>query len=235
MWKILDTGPKSAQKNMELDRQLLDSLDTPLLHFYQWETESATYGYFIKPDRFLDLEKAKKWGLSFARRPTGGGIVFHSFDLAFSALLPSSHEAYSKNPLDNYTYINNLVLQAVKKFLRSIGEPNLLPEEPQPLDQSSRHFCMAKPTIYDVMHNGRKIAGAAQRNTRKGFLHQGTISIAPPKKEILRDVLLPNTQVLSAMEQNTFTLLGPNWTKAELEETRRELCHSLELAFNSPS
>ena len=37
--------------------------------------------------------------------------------------------------------------------------------------------CFANPVRDDVMLLGRKIAGAAQRRTRGGFLHQGSIQL----------------------------------------------------------
>jgi len=39
----------------------------------------------------------------------------------------------------------------------------------------SRHLCFANPVRADVMIDSRKIAGAAQRRTRAGLLHQGSI------------------------------------------------------------
>ena len=39
----------------------------------------------------------------------------------------------------------------------------------------SRHLCFANPVRTDVMIDSRKIAGAAQRRTRAGLLHQGSI------------------------------------------------------------
>ena len=38
----------------------------------------------------------------------------------------------------------------------------------------SRHLCFANPVSADVMIDSRKIAGAAQRRTRAGLLHQGS-------------------------------------------------------------
>jgi lipoate-protein ligase A len=35
--------------------------------------------------------------------------------------------------------------------------------------------CFENPVAHDVVLGGRKIAGAAQRRTRKGLLHQGSI------------------------------------------------------------
>jgi lipoate-protein ligase A len=42
----------------------------------------------------------------------------------------------------------------------------------------SRHLCFANPVQADVMVDSRKIAGAAQRRTRAGLLHQGSIQLA---------------------------------------------------------
>jgi len=42
----------------------------------------------------------------------------------------------------------------------------------------SRHLCFVNPVSADVMIDSRKIAGAAQRRTRAGLLHQGSIQLA---------------------------------------------------------
>ena len=215
---------------MDLDAKLLEQMrpnDAPLLHLYEWGEDCGTYGYFLKPENYLDLEKARKWDLSLARRPTGGGIVFHICDLAFSVLVPSGFALFSLNTLDNYNFINDKVKKAVKKFLHMPEDPSLLPSEPLPLDESSRSFCMAKPTIYDVMIKGKKIAGAAQRKQKQGYLHQGSIAIALPQENFLQDVLLPNTRVLDAMRLNTFSILGKDYTSSDLKEVRHKLRHLL--------
>src|ERR1700693_5336560 len=105
-WKILDTGTRSAEENMQIDARLLEELeDTAILHFYDWESPSATYGYFLDPKDFIDLEHAKKRGLDLGRRSTGGGIVFHIWDMAFSVLVPSKASVFSENTLENYFFI----------------------------------------------------------------------------------------------------------------------------------
>ncbi|MCB1085050.1 MAG: hypothetical protein KDK60_03000 [Chlamydiia bacterium] len=231
MWKILDTGQRSAQENMEIDAELLENLDPlgpPILHFYEWEGECATYGHFLKPEDFLNLKAAKERGVSLARRPTGGGIIFHVSDLAFSILVPSGHPHYSLNTLGNYNFINSHVKKGVKNFLDKGGDLTLLPEEPLPKDSHCQSFCMAKPTRYDVMLGGLKIAGAAQRRRKQGYLHQGSISIALPKEDFLDALLLPGTQVKEAMKSQTFSLLGKDWTTKELEKVRSQLKKELE-------
>lgn len=230
-WKILDTGRASAQENMAIDAKLLEEMkanDAPILHLYEWEGDAATYGHFLDPKKFLDLDRAEALGLSLARRSTGGGIIFHVSDLAFSVLVPANFPHYSTNTLDNYDFINSAVKRGVKNFLEGAEGLDLLPEEPTPLDESSRHFCMANPTIYDVMLGTRKIAGAAQRRRKQGYLHQGSISIALPKENFLSQILLTGTQVKEAMEENTFSILGNEWTKQDLEEVRDQLKQQLQ-------
>lgn len=232
-WKFLDTGRRSAAENMALDHALLIDLENetePLLHFYDWEREAATFGHFIDPEKFLNMNGVHAKGLELAKRPTGGGIVFHNCDLAFSVLVPCVHKGFSQNPLDNYTFVNRRVIWALKQ-MREFS-PELLPDEPKALDKHCMSFCMAKPTKYDVMIEGKKIGGAAQRKTRFGFLHQGSISIGFLPEEFLSTCLAPQTHVLEGMRQNSFALLGNKWTQKELEETRKELRGYLQAAFS---
>ncbi len=215
---------------MQLDAKLLDNLEgqeRPILHLYEWEKQSATFGYFVKPEDLLDLAEAKKRGLDLARRPTGGGVVFHLWDLAFSVLVPAKSKLFSTNTLDNYNLINRVVKDVVKEFLGISDEIGLIPDDAPFQDQSCTHFCMARPTKYDVMLQGKKIAGAAQRKTKDGFLHQGTIALLCPDPELLGAVL-PSSAVREAMMQTTFPLLSD---QKELKEGRQELCEQLKRQF----
>ena len=209
--RVIHSGASEAQANMSKDASLLAALNDasgPILHFYDWLHPAATYGHFIEPSRHIDLGKAQMHGLELARRPTGGGIVFHIWDLAFSFLMPKIHPAYSQNTLDNYRFVNAVVLNAVKEYLSLDQEVLLTPQPVLERGPHCRHFCMARPTIYDVMYRDMKIAGAAQRKTQQGYLHQGTISLARPNVHILRDILRSQEEITEAMERFTFAPLG---------------------------
>ena len=232
-WKHIDTGKRSAAANMELDAALLADLKDEkecILHLYDWETDSATYGHFIDPENFLNTDGLKKNNLDLARRPTGGGIIFHNCDLAFSVLVPATSSSFSSNPLDNYAFVNNRVIWAIEQMLHVPAE--LLPEEPLALDPHCRSFCMAKPTKYDVMIQGKKVGGAPQRKTRHGFLHQGSIAIGFLPESFLTQVLKGGSQVLEGMRQNSFSILGCEWTPKDLIETRKNLRELLQKAFS---
>jgi lipoate-protein ligase A len=277
MLQIFNTGINSAEVNMSNDQKLLESLSAPTLHLYRWRGPSATYGYFIDPEKHLDLKKTEMRRLDLARRPTGGGIVFHIWDLAFSFLLPSNHPAFSLNTLENYQFVNNIVLEVVKSYFHLDDTVELMPQNGVSLvpdhksfqrdlrpdfsgQQSAenagnlhqvveferkvglekmgqipknfcgrvlgpdcQNFCMAKPTQYDVVYKGMKIAGSAQRKRKQGYLHQGTISLAYPQLDLLKDVLLSKEDVLEAMQSFTFAPLGRIWEMAHLQKTRAEI------------
>jgi lipoate-protein ligase A len=236
-WEVIDTGVRSAEDNMRYDTALLELADQrvcPVLHLYEWEGDAATYGYFVDPAEYLHLENVSKRGLQLARRPTGGGIVFHQWDMAFSVLVPSHCPEFSENTLANYALVNRAVLASVKEFLHS--QPlTLTPEDGEAWDEHCKSFCMAKPTKYDVMWEGKKIAGAAQRKTKKGFLHQGMISLVMPCEEYLSDILLPETQVKEAIKAHSSPLLGTSASSEDIKAAKRSLSSLLATHLNRVS
>jgi len=212
---------------MALDAELLSDLalmpDRSLLHFYDWSAPGATFGCFTKPERFLSLRGAEEVALDLSVRPTGGGITFHIGDFAFSVLISAQHPAFSFNTLKNYETVNQMVVDVVRKFTGRIAQIGLLPCEPAEPNKELHAFCMAKPTKYDIMLNGRKIGGAAQRRTKFGLLHQGSICLLSPEESVLQKVLLPDTGVYLAMLRNSGHLLPKGSTKDDLLQARLQL------------
>lgn len=218
--KVLDTGSHSAAENMRIDEELLLTLPSdgaPVLHLYSWARPSITYGYFLNPADHLDLAQAE--GIDLARRPTGGGFVFHLWDLAFSFLLPSQSPFFSLNPTENYRFVNGIVLSAMEEcfHLKAHFLTDSIP---------SQAFCMATPTQYDVLYEGRKIAGAAQRKKKNGYLHQGTLSLAPPDPILLERLLL-SKEVFQNILTHTFAPVSPS----ELLPARNKLKETLSRKF----
>lgn len=230
-WKILNTGCASAEQNMRRDASLLEeAVDQPILHLYEWERESATYGYFHRPEVYLNIGAAERRGLQLARRPTGGGIIFHLWDLAFSVFIPAHRPEFSQSPLENYAFVNRAVLAAVQSFLGKELPLSLIGEDAPALQPSCSHFCMARPTKYDVLLEGKKIAGAAQRKTKKGFLHQGSIALTLPPRGYLDELL--SAEVQHAMFLYTCPLLGVSASPSAIDEAKHELKTLLAIHLN---
>jgi lipoate-protein ligase A len=222
--KTIHTGRKSAEENMRFDAQLLENAKDflhPVLHFYEWGSPSATYGYFADPAALLFLDKIGP--LDLARRPTGGGVIFHIWDFAFSVLVPASSALYSVNTLNNYALINAVVLSSIESFLGNNASFYLTPQDEVSSAKDCKHFCMAKPTQYDVMLKNKKVAGAAQRKTKNGFLHQGSICLQLPDRNYLTQIIR-SREVIEAMYAHTFPLLGDEFVpKSQIERVKIHL------------
>lgn len=225
-WKIIESEGLSSEAIMAKDLFLLEQLrsdDHPLLHLYEWGSPCLTYGYFTDPNRYLELEALEDCGLQATRRPTGGGIIFHLSDLAFSILIPASHPRFSLNPLNNYAFINQKVAEVISKFTTQRVRPELNQVETSCHDLNCLPFCMAKPTRYDLIVEGKKVGGAAQRRTRHGLLHQASISLLFPPIDLLRKILKNQESVVEAMQTHSHCLLSESATLQQLQAARQGL------------
>lgn len=230
----LDTGIQTAEENMRHDATLLQEISgEPILHLYDWEGPSVTYGHFIAPGDHLSLSAVQENRVSLARRPTGGGIVFHLWDYAFSFLMPSTHPLFSLNTLENYAFVNKVVLETMTEMFGVKNSVELLPESMPIKGEGCGNFCMARPTQYDVVYQGRKIAGAAQRRTKQGYLHQGTISLSLPDMNLLSSLLLNKRDVMEAMQAYSFSPLRGDESQSALQNIRKEIGDRLYKRFSS--
>ena len=149
---------------MAIDEVLLSSRRSAILRFYRWNKPAISFGYFVT--------FSEAWAAAgdrvMVRRWTGGGIVPHGEDLTYSIMIGSNDEAFSLPSKIVYQRVH----AALSSALCDIGIPAALTQANEP---KLSEACFANPVVSDVMENGRKIAGAAQRKTRSGLLHQGSI------------------------------------------------------------
>jgi lipoate-protein ligase A len=171
-----DICPHPAAMNMALDEALLEFAAIPTIRFYRWRSPALSFGYFGK---FSDVAiyAAER---DLVRRWTGGGIVFHGEDLTYSIVIPATDPAFDESSIAIYEKIHRALAHA----LNEVGERAIVAGGVDPGGIAfSKHAavsaggynCFANPVRADVMMDGRKIAGAAQRRTRRGLLQQGSI------------------------------------------------------------
>lgn len=226
-WQIIESGPLSPELIMAKDAFLLRQLNqesSPLLHLYEWESPCLTYGYFIDPSSYLCGDALEHLGLQKARRPTGGGIIFHLSDFAFSVLIPAHHPRFSMNTVDNYAFINHKVAEMVIHFATESVKLDFLDQDQTLFDSEKecQAFCMANPTHYDLMIGNKKVGGSAQRRTKQGLLHQASLSLLFPPVDVLSQVL-KNREIVTIMKDRSYCLLSEEATMKDLLEARIKL------------
>lgn len=204
MLQIIERKAALAIENMDFDENFLEELKRPSLHFYKWKKKAVTYGYFINIEEFIDINKAKEEKMDIAKRPTGGGIIFHIWDFAFSFFMPQDHKFFFENPLKNYFFVHGIILSALKNSFH-MEEKDFSFENNKDFYKKPQ-FCMGKSSKYDLLFKNKKIAGGAQRKKKRGYLHQGSISLVKPDKELLETIILKK-EFLDQILKNGYFLL----------------------------
>ncbi len=177
-----DAEPRAAALNMALDEVLLRRageppasagpfVPSPVLRFYAWARPAVSFGYFDRWEAVrARFPRAEEW----VRRWTGGGAVDHTMDLTFSLALPAG-EPLAAQPS---SVIYRAVHAALASALRGAGVSDARladAADADPTRAGDPAPCFIAPVRADVISAGRKIAGGAQRRTRAGVLHQGSV------------------------------------------------------------
>lgn len=169
-WYHFSSGPSEPAYNMAVDDALLEAASrwgAPILRTYGWTEPAATFGYFQKYAELAELTPLRP----LIRRPTGGGLVPHDRDWTYSLVVPPQHSRYRLRAEDSYREMHEWVRQSLAVCgVETVLSPCCNPEGPGQ--------CFLGAERHDLLWNGRKIAGAAQRRNRLGLLIQG--SLQPP-------------------------------------------------------
>ncbi|MGD0743541.1 MAG: hypothetical protein ABSA45_00145 [Verrucomicrobiota bacterium] len=208
---ILNSGPGDPAFNMALDEALLEAmsrLGRPVLRFYGWTEPAATFGYF---QRYADVERATPLR-PLIRRPTGGGLVPHKADWTYCLAFPPGHEWHMLKAGESYRRVHAWIQSAFTKL-------KIETELASFCKKTAPGQCFVGHEKSDVLWNGKKIAGAAQRRNHFGLLIQG--SLQPPP------VSLARADWQMAMCAVGIEEFGVEWQEVELEDTLRNRAEAL--------
>jgi len=182
--RLLLTPPNDAPINMAIDEAIFLSQKSdsrPTLRFYDWSSTAFSFGYFQHVSQEINPSECDDLGIDLVRRITGGGTVIHGWDVTFSAMFPrtKSHAGLPSDISAGYQAISDSIIRGLQEIGIGVNRHD------QSLDSSLPNICIANPAKYDVMINGKKIAGIAQRRNSAGLLFQVYIALDIPSHDIL--------------------------------------------------
>jgi lipoate-protein ligase A len=177
-WRLLLHGSDSPARNMAIDEALLREVREPVLRLYEWNVPAVSLGYF--------QPAALAGERPFVRRYTGGGLVDHAHDVTYTIVLPRTHPWMELSMPDSYRIIH----EGVHAVLSACGIANELTPSAHAVESDA---CFAKPVKFDIVSTAGKLSGAAQRRTREGLLHQGSILLPDPKINPMLRRMFPGT------------------------------------------
>jgi lipoate-protein ligase A len=160
-----DHTAHSAAMNMAIDEALLECVTVPAIRFYRWQSPALSFGYFGRFANVAGYQDER----DLVRRWTGGGIVFHGEDLTYSIVIPASDAVFTESSMSIYEKIH----RALCEILVDAGHAAILGTETGGNDLG--YNCFTNPVRADVMVDGRKVAGAAQRRAHRRLLQQGSV------------------------------------------------------------
>jgi lipoate-protein ligase A len=160
----IDPVPRSGPENMAIDDWLLESAVCSVLRVYEWKGAWGSLGCFCSLKQAMESFDHVDW----VRRSTGGGVVDHQKDWTYTLVIPETDPFARISARESYRQVHQVLSSAlIDRFNPVLGrysQPEL------------GGVCFEKPVEFDVVDAvGNKIAGAGQRRTKHGLLHQGSV------------------------------------------------------------
>lgn len=216
--RLLPFDIADGPRNMASDEVLLSTAVEGQASFrlYGWSQATVSLGYF--QPAAVRLQDPKLATLPWVRRSTGGATLVHHRELTYALALP----AYVAKLGDWMPRIHAILADA----LASLGFPV------QPVETESLRgdlLCFQKQTKGDLLAEGNKIVGSAQRKHRQCLLQHGAILLErcehAPELPGLREILGRSpcieelgSAIIAAFEKATgWSLSSSYWWPDEMQ------------------
>lgn len=181
-WYFINSGPCSPAFNMALDEALLHwhskGLIPPVIRFYEWNPATLSIGYFQRAEKDIDFEQLHKLNLGFVRRPTGGRAVLHEHELTYSIIVNEDYPDMPRTVTEAYRVLSEGLLLGFRNLgldaYFSIPDSE---EKRADLKTPKSAVCFDAPSWYELVVEGKKVAGSAQTRQEGVILQHGAILI----------------------------------------------------------
>ncbi|MGD6898869.1 lipoate--protein ligase family protein [Bacillus infantis] len=205
-WRFIDSGFGSPSFNMALDEALLEwnseGKIPPVIRFYGWDPATLSIGYFQKAEKEIDMDAVKKHGLGFVRRPTGGRGVLHEHELTYSVIVSEDHPEMPKTVTEAYRVISEGILKGFHNLgMDAYFAVPKTAEERESLKNPRSSVCFDAPSWYELVVEGRKVAGSAQTRQKGVILQHGSILLDLDEDKLFSLFKYPNDRVKERMQR----------------------------------
>src|SRR5262245_3543118 len=199
MWKLIIDGAMDGSHNMAVDATLLSEVEQSesprtVVRFYGWIIPTISLGRSQHVDKAVDIDYCRANGIDIVHRPTGGRAVLHDDELTY-AVVSNDMDSFGDTIYGNYKRVSEALCLAYNR----LGVPAVLAPETRKLSARANGAdppCFLSPSRYELVVEGRKIAGSAQRRLRRSFLQHGSMPITCNRLELARATRLPSPDPL---------------------------------------
>lgn len=181
VWRFIRSGAGTPADNMAIDEAMLiahsEGKTPPTVRFYGWNPATLSIGYFQKAEDEIDLEEVSRQGVGFVRRPTGGRAVLHDRELTYSMIVSEEYPDMPTTVNEAYRVLSEGLVHGFRGLdlraeMVNLGAPE---EKAKYTSTAGSAACFDSPSWYELVVEGRKIAGSAQTRSRGVILQHGSI------------------------------------------------------------
>jgi lipoyl(octanoyl) transferase len=171
--RLLPYGEYSGAYNMALDRLLLErvsaGLSAPTFRLYGWNRPTLSLGRSQDESLLEDLDRAAT-DFEVVQRPTGGAVAVHGRDLSYCLVAPFPGPILPDRPKAFYEAIH----QSLARALGGMDFPvECVPEKRG--NYREKIYCGLTLNACDIISEGKKVVGSAQRISAQAILQHGFI------------------------------------------------------------
>lgn len=206
-WRYILTEAMSPAMNMAVDEAILVKVSEgavpPTVRFYTWDPATLSIGYFQKSEKEIDLDAVKQHGLGFVRRPTGGRAVLHDKELTYSVIVSEDHPRMPSTVTEAYKVISLGLLHGFQKLGLQAEMVSLASEEEKEKYSSpGSSACFDSPSWYELVVEGKKVAGSAQTRQKGVILQHGSILLDMDVEMLFSLLNFPSERVKMRMMES---------------------------------
>jgi len=179
-WRLIKSEALTGAENMAQDEALLESVvngsSLPVLRLYRWSPATVTLGYGQRGSDVVNLSACKELGLDVVRRCTGGRAVLHDHEMTYAVMSHDQSSVFPGGVLNNY----QVIARVLQQTLAQIGlDVQLSMERSHGLEGggAERSACFTAPGQFELVYQGHKLAGCAQKRYGGSFLHHGSVPL----------------------------------------------------------
>ena len=224
-WRLIMDRPQDAFMNMAIDEAIFTRIREehyrPTLRFFQWEKPSITYGYAVEVEKELNIHHCQEQDIPIVRRITGGGVVFHQCDITYTFIFPQEIIPEDDSVLSSYKFINQLFILGLKNLGISGNFYDMTQQKNA--EPGGENVCFIKPTQYDVVYEGKKLVGNAQRRKKGYILNHGSLLFSNDYQKMLPSLNVPHPGKMTENAVTIESLMGKDVTREEVIQAITEV------------
>lgn len=206
-WYFINSGSCSPSFNMALDEALMDwhseGLLPPIIRFYGWNPPTLSIGYFQNVEKEINMEEVRKHNLGFVRRPTGGRGVLHEHELTYSIIVSEDYPNMPATVTEAYRVLSEGLLIGFQKLgLDAYFSVPDTDEKKSDLKNPKSAVCFDAPSWYELVVEGKKVAGSAQTRQKGVILQHGAILLDLDENKLVSLFNYPSEEVKNRVLRN---------------------------------